>query len=143
VDQTFQDLRQSLPAVEDPQAFLASHQVAIAQLAIEYCNALVEDQALAAAYFPGFDFSQAPPTAFSGTNRDLIIEPLLDRVMGIGVMTQPDYAVVSDELGYVAADATRPANLVDRLIAGNMADTRGIVKAVCAAAAGSAVGTFQ
>ncbi|HET6628612.1 MAG TPA: LamG-like jellyroll fold domain-containing protein [Woeseiaceae bacterium] len=143
VDATFQSLRQSLPAVESPSGFLASHQVAIAQLAIEYCNALVEDPGLATAYFPGFDFNQPPATAFAGTNRDLVIEPLLDRVMGIGVMTQPDYPVVRDELGYVQSDGTRPDNLIDRLIAGGNADTRGIVKGVCAAAAGSAVSTFQ
>ena len=143
VDATFQGLRQSLPVIENPSAFLASHQVAVAQLAIEYCNALVEDPALAAAYFPGFDFTLPPATAFAGANRDLVIEPLLDRVMGIGIMTQPDYVVVQDELGYVEPDGARPDNLIDRLIAGNNADTRGIVKGVCAAVAGSAVSTFQ
>ena len=44
VDTTFQGLRQSMPATEAPVAFLSSHQVAIAQLAIEYCNALIEDR---------------------------------------------------------------------------------------------------
>ena len=34
VDMTFQELRQSLPAVEDINTFLSSHQVAIAQLGI-------------------------------------------------------------------------------------------------------------
>ena len=44
VDETYQELRQSLPAVEDIEAFLSSHQVAIAQLAIQYCDAAVEEQ---------------------------------------------------------------------------------------------------
>lgn len=143
VDATYQSLRQSLPTVENPSAFLASHQVAIAQLAIEYCNALVEDTALRADYFPGFNFGAQPATAFAGTDRDLVIRPLLDRVLGLGVMTQPGYAVVSDELGYAEPVGARPDNLIDRLIAGNNADTRGIVKGVCAAVAGSAVATFQ
>ncbi len=140
---TFQSLRQSLPVIENPSAFLASHQVAIAQLAIEYCNALVGDGtgSLARDYFDGFDFSRPPATAFAlPADRDLVIQPLLDRVMGIGVMTQPDYTVVRDELGYVSSG---PDNLINRLIAGGNADTPGIVKGVCAAVVGSAVSTFQ
>lgn len=143
VDATFQNLRQSLPAIESPEAFLSSHQVAVAQLAIEYCNALIEDPALSAAYFPGFDFDAAPAAAYAGVARDLVIQPLLDGMMGINIQTQPLYPDLRDELGYIAADGTRPANLIDRLIAGGNADTRGIAKGVCAAVLGSAVTTLQ
>jgi hypothetical protein len=143
VDAVYQSLRQSLPTIESPAAFLASHQVAIAQLAIEYCNALLEDPALSAAYFPGFNFTQAPGVAYAGANRDLVIQPLVDRMMGENLMTQPLYPDLRDELGYVTADGTRPANLVDRLVAGGNADTRDIAKGMCAAVLGSAVTTFQ
>ena len=143
VDMTFQSLRQSLPTIESPEAFLASHQVAIAQLAIEYCNSLVDDPQLSAAYFPGFDFGQAAATAFAGNNRDLVIDPLIDNVMGLAIQTQPDFTVVRDELGYVQADGTRPANLVDRLVGGGTADTRAVAKGVCAAVLGSAVALLQ
>ncbi len=142
VDMTYQSLRQSLPTIESPEAFLASHQVAIAQLAIEYCNALIDDSALAAAYFPGFDFNQSAAAAFAGTNRDLLLEPLIDRMMGFGIQTQPDYADVGDELGYVTSDGTRPANLIDRLLSSGAA-TRSISKGVCAAVLGSAVTLVQ
>ena len=91
VDMTFQSLRQSMPAIEAPEAFLSSHQVAIAQLAIEYCNALVEDRGTITAgnYFPGFNFGAAPATAFA--NRDALINPLIDNMMGIAIQTQPDF----------------------------------------------------
>ncbi|MDH5255003.1 MAG: LamG domain-containing protein, partial [Gammaproteobacteria bacterium] len=46
VKATYALVRQQLPAVVDLGAVLASHQVGIAQLAIEYCNALVEDNTL-------------------------------------------------------------------------------------------------
>jgi len=144
VDITFQNLRQSLPAIENPEAFLSSHQVAIAQMAIEYCNALVNDSSLAAAFFPGFNFGAAPSTAFTGANRDLIIDPLVDRAMGIAIQTQPDFGDLRDELGYLPPAAGYPGNLIDRLI--NSADnpnTAAIVKATCAAAIGSAVVTIQ
>ena len=145
VDTTFQMLRQSLPAIESPEAFLSSHQVAIAQMAIEYCNALVNDSTKAAAFFPGFNFGDVPVTAFGGANRDLVITPLLDRAMGVAILTQPDFTVVRDELGYRAAvNGGHPGNLVDRLlVSADSPNTPSMVKAVCAAVLGSAVVTVQ
>ncbi len=144
VDMTFRNLRQSLPAIESPEAFVSSHQVAIAQMAIEYCNALVNDSALAAAYFPGFNFGAPKATAYAGSNRDLIIDPLIDNAMGQFIQTQPDFSALKDELGYLAPIAGHPGNLIDRLL--NSADnpnTGAIAKAVCATVVGSAVTTFQ
>jgi hypothetical protein len=139
---TFQSLRQSMPATEAPAAFLSSHQVAIAQLAIEYCNALIDNRGTipAAAYFPGFDFNAAPGTAYA--NRDAFITPLLDNIMGVAVMTQPDFMQVRDELGFVATSGSHPGDLIDRLIAGGT-DTRSIAKGTCAAVLGSAVTLVQ
>jgi len=144
VDNVFQSLRQSLPAIEDPAAFLSSHQVAVAQLAIEYCNALIEDRGATstAVYFPGFDFDAAPATAFA--NRIDLIRPLVDKVMGIGIQTQPDAVDVEGEIAFNAPDPVtlRPGNLIDRLIAGGT-DTRSISKGACAAVLGSAVMLVQ
>jgi len=142
VDMVFQSLRQSMPATEAPNAFLSSHQVAIAQLAIEYCNALIEDRGSisAASYFPGFDFNAAPAAAFA--NRDAFITPLVDNVMGFAVQTQPQFSVVRDELGFAAVSGTHPGDLIDRLIAGGTG-TRAIAKGTCAALLGSAVTLVQ
>jgi capsule polysaccharide export protein KpsC/LpsZ len=63
--------------------------------------------------------------------------------MGLGIQTQPDFTVVKDELGYVSADGTRPANLVDRLVGGGVADTPAVAKGVCAAVLGSAITLVQ
>lgn len=151
VDMTYQNLRQSLPAIEDPKAFLSSHQVAIAQLAFEYCNALMENRGTisTAAMFPGFNFAAAPATAYA--SRDALITPLVDRVMGVAIQTQPDFTVVRSELGFVAANLLtgQPDNLIDRMIAVNpdplsqQADTRGIAKGVCGAVLGSAITLIQ
>ena len=110
VDMTFQNLRQSMPAVEAPEAFLSSQQVAIAQLAIEYCNALIENRGSipVATYFPGFNFGAAPATAFA--NRDALITPLIDNMMGIAIQTQPDFVMVRDELGYTPAGGGHPGD---------------------------------
>ncbi len=151
VDTTYQNLRQSLPAIEAPKAFLSSHQVALAQLAFEYCNALMEDRGTisTAAMFPGFNFGAAPATAYA--NRDALIGPLIDRIMGIAIQSQPDFVDVRDEPGFNTFDpiTLRPDNLIDRMIAPNpdplepQADTRGIAKGVCGAVLGSAVALVQ
>src|SRR5690606_22251133 len=94
---TFETVRQSLPAVPTLEAVLASHQVAIAQLAIEYCNALIEDTTRRQAMFPGFAFDAAPAAAFAAQNA--LTDPLLDRVLGaVHLATQPDRAMVENEL---------------------------------------------
>ena len=138
VDLTFQELRQSLPAVEDINTFLSSHQVAIAQLAIQYCDAMVESNPTA--LFPGFNFNGADEF---GANRDAFVDPLIDRIMGTGLGSQPARAEVYAELAsYLSGGGDRPDNLVDRLRAGG-SDTRAIAKGVCAAMLGSAVTLVQ
>jgi hypothetical protein len=143
---TFTELRQSLPAVEDVNTFLSSHQVAIAQLAIQYCDAAIGTAANpnpdAATYWPEFDFSQAEGDAFSVTNRNKFVDPLVLRAMGQSVTgpnvaSQPSYASVYEELASFQAADGRPDNLIDRLLAGS-SNTRAIAKGVCAAVLGSA-----
>jgi len=143
VDMTFQNLRQSLPAIENPQAFLSSHQVAIAQLAIEYCSALV-DGPQAAAFFSNFDFNLPPATAYAGSARNQVIDPLIDSFVGIAIQDQPDFVDIRDELGYFTTDGIRPDNLIDRLlVSADNPDTRAIAKATCAAVLGSAAMLVQ
>jgi len=144
VDETYQELRQSLPAVEDVEAFLSSHQVAIAQLAIQYCDAAVEDETI----WTGFNFGAAPSQAFSAGNRENFVEPLIARAVGHSstsaeIATQPSYAAVYSELAsYQSGGGLRPDNLIDRLLSGT-SDTRAIAKGVCASVLGSAATLVQ
>ncbi len=144
VDATYWELRQSLPAVEDISTFLSSHQVALAQLAIAYCDAVVNSDGNTAKgqLFPGFDFDAPAGTAFSAANRDTFVNPLIDNIMGIGIATQPAYADVHAELATFQAAGGRPDNLVDRLVAGG-SPTRAISKGVCAAMLGNATTLIQ
>ncbi len=126
---------------------MSSHQVAIAQLAIAYCDALVNvdgnPNPVRGQMFPGFDFDAAPTTAFSAGNRSLYVDPLINYIMGTGLGSQPAYADVYAELAtFQSGGGPRPDNLVDRLIAGG-SDTRAISKGVCAAMLGSAVTLVQ
>ncbi|MCH7537839.1 MAG: LamG domain-containing protein, partial [Proteobacteria bacterium] len=148
VDMTFQELRQSLPAVEDVNTLLSSHQIAIAQLAIQYCDAAIGTNASpnpdAGTYWPAFDFNLAAATAFSVANRSNFVDPLIARAVGQTpggpqLLTQPSYALIYDELAQfqTGPGIDRPDNLIDRLLAGP-SDTRAIAKGVCAAVLGSA-----
>jgi hypothetical protein len=138
VKTTYDTIKQQLPTVENIEGFLASHQVAISQLAIEYCNALVEDSALRSAFFPGVDFNAAAATAFDTPGeRALIAEPLLDNVMGSNLATQPADNAVQAELDdlIVGLSSCSGGCAADR--------TKTIAKAACAATLGSAVMLVQ
>jgi hypothetical protein len=155
VDETYQELRQSLPAVENVNTFLSSHQVAIAQLAIQYCDAAIGSNAnpnpdAEGKIWTSFDFDQGAATAFSAANRSNFIDPLIARAVGqtsggAQLATQPSYATVYDEVAaFQNTGGLRPDNLIDRLLeAPNPSDTRAIAKGVCAAVIGSAATLIQ
>ncbi|NNC65720.1 MAG: hypothetical protein HKN84_13110 [Gammaproteobacteria bacterium] len=149
VEATYDQIRQSLPTVEDVEAFLSSHQMAIAQLSILYCAALIDDTTLRTdpvTGFPGFPFTSNVATAYPAS-QDLLIDPLLDRVLGTTanfIGTQPDRATVKTELeeliNGIPTDATRPG-LANG--GGDQVRTRTIAKSVCAALLGSAAMLVQ
>jgi hypothetical protein len=154
VDETFQELRQSLPAVEDINTFLSSHQVAIAQLAIQYCDAAIGSNAnpnpnAESVIWPAFDFDQPRDTAFSVANRHNFVDPLIARAVGqtpggAQLLSQPSYAIVYDEAASFAGAGNRPSNLIDRLLQpASTSDTRAIAKGVCASILGSAATLVQ
>ncbi len=129
VKATYALVEQQLPTVPTIEGFVASHQVGVAQMAIEYCNALVESNQ-AAGFFPGLNLAAAPAVAFSSTNA--LIDPLYANGVGINLLTQPADAVVRAELN----------SLVGKLSScgGSCASdrTKTITKAACATVLGSA-----
>lgn len=145
VNAVYTSVKQQLPTVEGIDGFLAAHQMAISQLAIEYCGALLDGkgQQLPAAYFPGFDFSATADLAFDqSAKRDLLIDPLLNRMVGVNIATQADPVEVKSELN----------SLIDRLTVcavgpgatcATTARTVEVAKATCAATLGSAVLLLQ
>ena len=146
IAQTYDQIRQSLPTVEDIEAFLSSHQMAIAQLSILYCDALMDDTTLRANTFPGFPFTSNVTTAYPA-NQDLLLDPLLDRVLGTTanfIGTQPDRTTAKTELeeliNGIPADPTRPG-LANG--GGDQVRTRTIAKSACAALLGSAAMLVQ
>lgn len=129
---TFTNVRQQLPSLPGIDGFLSSQQMGVTQLAIEYCNVLVEDSTLRQNVFPGFDFSGLPASAWNQNGTDAFVAPLLGRVLGLNLSTQPNAAATQAELETLiqALTASGSDNTAVR--------TRTIAKATCAAALGSA-----
>jgi hypothetical protein len=122
----FEGIRQSLPTTENFQGFVGSHQTAIAQLAIQYCAAMVDDAALRGAVLPGVSAT----TPLDATARGQVATQLIERMLNSGatpLATQPDPAAVRTELD----------SLMGRLQQRG-ATTPTVLKAACAAVAGSA-----
>lgn len=130
---TYNTIRQQLPSVANIEGFLSSHQMAITQLAIRYCDSLVETPSLRNSFFPGFDFSLAADQAYSGTRRDLVVDPLISRMVGQNLASQPTDADVRAELEQLIDSLTACTGGCDT------ERTRTVAKASCAAVLGSAV----
>lgn len=156
----FDLIRQQLPAVENIEGFLSAHQMAIAQLAIEYCSALVEDNSLRSTFFSGFDFGTAVGTAFGSGNstaKNIIVAALFERISslsdgGPALTNAPSLEELRIEMiGYNDAGAlVNSDNLYARLLTSCQADsscnaarTRAMVKAMCGSVLGSAAVLLQ
>ncbi|MET0984620.1 MAG: LamG domain-containing protein [Steroidobacteraceae bacterium] len=129
VRDVFTGIRQSLPAGSDIQAFLASHQASISQLAIQYCHAMTENTTLRNSFYAPFSF---PPSLMSGSYSSLV-NPVVDKLMGTDLASQPDPTLVGNELTSLVGTVCG----VDGCT--TSAEVTLAAKAVCAAALGSAI----
>jgi hypothetical protein len=135
---TFNTVKQQLPTIENIGGFLSSHQMAVTQMAIQYCDALISNGQARADFFPGFDFSAPAGTAFDHSGKSLITGRLLERFVGENLASQPTAFEIETELGSLidklalCGGSTCPANR-----------TEIIVKASCAAVLGSATTLVQ
>jgi hypothetical protein len=128
---TYANVKQQLPSVENIDAFLASHQTGIAQLAIAYCSAMVDNTTLLTQFYGSVDPTQS--ASFFGTpgNRTAAITSIKTKIVGT-VNTQPDTGLI---------DASLDALLVK--ISSGTGSAGTALKAACAAGLGSAITTVQ
>ncbi|MBT8136105.1 MAG: LamG domain-containing protein [Gammaproteobacteria bacterium] len=135
---TYDAVKQQLPQKEAIDGFVAAHQVGVAQMAIEYCNALIDDVPLRDGIFPAFDFSQPAADAYdTALERDAFIDPLLGRLAALNLVTQP---LPADTRAELAALAGRLTACGASCPAGR---TEVVAKGLCAAVTGSAVMLVQ
>jgi mono/diheme cytochrome c family protein len=139
---TYANVKQQLPSVESINAFLASHQTGIAQLAIAYCAAMVDDPALRLSFFgAGANFSPDQSASFfnDSTKRAAVASAIAAKLAGTPqLLAQPTNAVVADAIDkmlekFAINSATHP----------NAKGAGNAMKGACAAALGSAAVTVQ
>jgi hypothetical protein len=136
---SFIDLRQQLPSITSINSYLSSHQMAVTQLAIRYCDTLVEDNAMRAAFFPNVDFASGLSSSPSQDLKDNIAQALIQRMLGQGDASQPNASEVNAELHTLIDSLSRCANTNSC----SPTITRTLAKASCAAVLGSAVVIVQ
>ncbi len=140
VQTTFTTIRQQLPSSEDVTGFLSSHQVAVSQLAIEYCSALVDDTTLRASFFPGFNFTTNANDIPSSTWQSQVVAPLMSRFMGENLASQPVPSQVEGELMNLLTGSAGLARCSGQCATDR---TEKATKAACASLLGSAVVLLQ
>ncbi len=168
---TYAAIKQQLPAIENIDAFRSSHQVAISQLAIEYCSELVDPiNGLRTGFFndgTAFDFSASAAAVTSGEWQSRVVEPLVDAAIQFDGVTEllssPDRGAAIAEILTLITDSrdrkpfvnlggtitSRPdgvrdglaSQCLDRVCGANR--TEDVVKGACAATLGSAALLIQ
>jgi hypothetical protein len=97
VSETFDSVRRSLASVSDFQTYMASHQMAVTQLAGAYCDALVEDTSLRSNFFydgvNSFNFGAAVESVSDSNWSNQVIYPLIDKMYATGLQSQPSRAL--------------------------------------------------
>ncbi len=156
VRDTYTLVKQALPAIEKFGTFGPSQQTALAQLAMQYCNVMVDDNGLRAAFYGSLDGSGSGTAVFgtagapNNANRDLLVNALISKAVGSGLAFQITATDVRNELlngvtdpgtGYVTP------GLVNRLVGGpsgaSSTGGRTVMKAACGAVLGSGAMLIQ
>jgi hypothetical protein len=131
VNTTYQSVQQQLPNLVTLEGYSAANQVGLAQLAIQYCNTMVNTPAYASVVLPGITLNSSTFSSTSGIQA--VSSKLAARVVGSGnLTTSPQASQVAGELNNLipALCATSPCNNTARVMA--------VTAAACAAAFGNA-----
>jgi concanavalin A-like lectin/glucanase superfamily protein len=135
VTQLYQSVQQSMPSQPQIDAFLPSHQTAISQMASAYCTQLVGTSSYRDAFFPGVgagNFSASASSYFNTqTNRDKVVNPLVNAIVGTSAYPQAASAMTT-ELNALLQTAPIQGTSVSAA-----------TTAACSAALGSAAATMQ
>ena len=146
---TYTQVIQSLPSSANIKSFVPANQMGVTQLAISYCDQLVENTTAGHAFFDQltFDGVSQPNLGFSSpTDRNKVIDPLLAHVLNYDgsteLSTMPPVSTVRADLDALMAGGTIGGATVTGLNTGcgttcGYAATKKIIKATCAAAMAS------
>jgi hypothetical protein len=127
---TYLAVQQQLPSTYTLEGFSSADQVGVAQLAIQYCNTMVNTPSLVAQMFPGVTINGSTYPGSTGA----VASALANAVLGTGLTTSPASTTVTNELtsliGTLCSNTSAPCTTTAR--------AQAVTAAACAAAFGSA-----
>jgi hypothetical protein len=126
---TYLSVQQQLPSTYALESFSSADQVGIAQLAIQYCNSMVNTPSLVQQMFgTGFTISGSTYPGSTGA----VASALATAVLGTGINSSPASTTVTNEL------TTLITTLCNTTSCSSTARAQAVTAAACAAAFGSA-----
>jgi hypothetical protein len=131
INTTYLAVQQQLPAQPTLEGFSSDNQVGIAQLAIQYCNVMVNTPALMATVLPNIAIAGALYSTPAGISS--VSSALAARVLGTNLASAPAVSTVTTELTNLEANlcsAATPCTTTAR--------AQAVTVALCAATFGSA-----
>jgi Concanavalin A-like lectin/glucanases superfamily len=146
---TYSTVKQQLPGDTTLQSFLASNQMGVAQLAISYCNEMVDDTGglgLRTKFFPNANTSS---TLQNPTEISAVVDPIVSKVAQAlnnqpsAAMTTQLTALISNTDPNSALGLCAGSNVCGGSSTSGMTRTATVMKAACAAGLGSAVALVQ
>lgn len=127
VQTAFAELKTQMPDNNDIRAFLAAHQAAFTKLAVEYCDAMLNDATKQQELFGTVSLTTAPRTFFTPENKIMVSKAFVKRFWGEGRSDTMTAAELEPLTG----------TLIDEILAGkNTGDTTltlRVLKGVCTA----------
>jgi Concanavalin A-like lectin/glucanases superfamily len=133
VSAVYQAVQQQLPATPTLEAFSSANQVGIAQLAVQYCNVMVNTPSYLASVMPGVTLSASQYSSQAGI--DQVTAPLAARVLGGGVKSVPPASTMTGASGELDKLIT---NLCTATACNSVARVQAVTAAACATAFGNA-----
>ena len=137
IESTFSELRTQFPVSSAMASFVAGQQVAVNKLALEYCDALVNDGQASAAIFGNFNFNATVNNALNAAGQNAVTNALWDNMVGSNMARQPDETAFKAELNALLS------TLVSNDPNGDAVRTRGVVAGACTAVVASSVTTVH
>jgi hypothetical protein len=129
---TYLAVQQQLPPTPTLEGFSSANQVGIAQLAIQYCNIMVNNPTYLSKVLPGVTLSAGLFATPAGI--DSVTGPLAARVLGTGLHSQPAASTMTGPTGELDS-------LITTLCSTTACTTAARVQAVTAAACATAFGS--
>ncbi len=133
VSAVYSAVQQQLPATPILEGFSSANQVGVAQLAVQYCNVMVNNPGYFANVLPGVTLSASQFSSQAGI--DQVTAPLAARVLGSGLHSMPAASTMTGASGELDKLIS---NLCSATACNNVARVQAVTAAACATAFGNA-----